>query len=62
MKLPLIAILISVFTLSFCITHTIREPQEPNGYHLTLISVNNKTTFEEAINFGKRELNYVVVK
>ena len=45
----IIAILISVFTISFCITGTILESQEPNGYHLTLIALDSPNPIEATI-------------
>ena len=53
--LSLLAILISVFTLSFCITGTILEEQEPNipletsGIHLTLIALDSNNPIEATI-------------
>ena len=53
--LSLIAILISVFTLSFCITNTILESQDPNipletsGIHLTLIALDSPNPIEATI-------------
>lgn len=49
MKINLIAILISVFTLSFCITAVINEEQKPNSYHLTLIPLSSPNPVEATI-------------
>lgn len=47
--LSLIAILISVFTFSFCITGTILESQEPNGYNIVMIALDSPNPIEATI-------------
>lgn len=49
MKLSLIAILISVFTLSFCVAGVINEEQHPNDYNLTLIPLSSPNPIEATI-------------